>query len=120
MDFNKLKTDYETKKEQFKWRFNSGLRKTAKFVSENKEIVAVAIPVVYKVSKETIKGINRYSENKRDIYERDIRHWDPSTGEWYESKRKLKNTELMRMDELRKQNGWSKGEALRFMGLLRR
>lgn len=46
------------------------------------------------------------------------RHWDPRKGSYYWSKRPLKPTEQLALDDLYDQ-GYSKGEALRRMGLLR-
>ncbi len=117
------------KMEQFKWRVNGKVnsfkkevekkaQETAKWVSENKEVVIVLTPVVYKVGKGVIKyAINRY-DDKRESYERELMHWDPSAGEWFDSRRPLTSKEKVRMSELQAQNNWNKGEALKHMGLL--
>lgn len=58
------------------------------------------------------------AKKKRDEFnERETRQWDPVTGQYYYTKRAMKNNEKLELDR-RMKNGESKGEVLRDMRLL--
>lgn len=116
---DQLKWEANAKKLKLKKEVERKAAATAKWISENKEIVIVATPIVYKVGKGVIKYAVNKHDDRREAKERELQHWDPSAGEWFDSRRPLSSKEKVRMTELQSQNGWNKGEALKHMGLLK-
>lgn len=85
---------------------------------KNRDYVIVLAPVAIGGLKIAHKGISKHAEAKvrKDLVEKRV--WDPSRGCWYEVRRPMNNKQRLRLDEL-KSKGFTTGEALRMMGILK-
>lgn len=75
-------------------------------------------PVIVSGTVATVRVAYRNHKRKAETIDLKCRHWDPRMGEYYWSKRPLRTAEKLKLDDLYSR-GYSKGEALRTMGLLR-
>lgn len=111
--------EQEQEKPKFKDRAKEKVQKTWKFVKENKEIV---IPVATGVISGVCmvgKAILRNESVKAERHMKDCCIYDRSKGHWVESKRKIKNSEWLQIDQ-RHEEGESYTNILDDMGLLKR
>lgn len=104
-------------------------KKTCEFVDDRKRDVQkfyydheVAIkrygPAALIAAVPIIRSVIVSERRNAEIRDRDTRHYDRSTNEYYYSKRKLNKREQDKMDELVRL-GYTKGEALDRLGLRR-
>lgn len=122
MDEELKKVEWELKKKKAlswvndKW---TKVKNTAgKLYEEHKdEIKTYVIPAMIPVVAMGLKNHSRHKEDARDERERRCRHWDPRRGSYAYSRRPLTGKEQQRLDRLYDE-GYSKTEALRMMGLL--
>lgn len=75
-------------------------------------------PIVASGTIATVRVAYRNHKRHAETIDLKCRHWDPRLGEYYWSKRPLRTGEKLKLDDLYSR-GYSKGEALRTMGLLR-
>lgn len=101
----------KVKAEKFKW-------KAIDFWNRNKAEIVVLAPLVYGGVKAISRTANHAIDAKREQTHRDRHIYDRSTGQYYETRRKLTSNERLEL-ERRLANGEKKGQILRSMGLLR-
>lgn len=108
--FEKAKEYVTKKKEEAK----ETIKKTAVWISENKEVTVAAILATYKLGNKAL----RYMNNRKLSEKRDRMYYDPRTYRWEEADRKLDKWEY---DELRfrQQRGELVHNILRDMGRLK-
>jgi len=108
-DFRKEQKKRELK-ENIKMKVNKGLY----WVSKNKEFLAIVVPVTCGAVVQTSKVI----KNKQQMDARNLREWDPKTGQWWALRKQLNSYQKLELEE-RYNNGESKGAILSSMGLLK-
>lgn len=104
----------EQKKREIRNNFKQGIAKTGKWISDNKELVIFATPIIAGAVVKTTKVI----KNKQELTHRNRREWDPRTGQWWDLKRDMNSYQKLELEQ-RYSNGESKGAILSSMGLLR-
>ena len=119
--FNFEEIKKEAKKRERKEWFNSKLKNTAKWLSDNKETIAVVVPVVIagvSGSTKIVKGISKHValNKEKQLKERFV--YDRSLGKYLELKKPLSNSQLKTILD-RKENGEKLGVILQNMNLLK-
>lgn len=111
----------EQKKRERKERFNKKLNDTAKWVGNNKEALAVIIPVVgvsIKGGAKIIKSLSRNAALKQERYLKENFIYDRSLGRHLELRKPLSHEQMKSILE-RKENGEKLASILQKMNLLR-
>ena len=119
IDINEFKK--EEKRRERKERFNEKLNITANWIRNNKEILAIVIPVVGVSIKGTAKIIKGISKNVALSQEKQLKEkfiYDRSLGKYLELKKPLTNAQMTSILE-RKDNGEKLGGILQNMNLLK-
>ena len=102
-------------------KFKDILKKSFAWMSDNKELTVVLVPVAASFVGGTIK-IARDLSRKHDIYKQKVLKthyvYDPSNGNYLELKRAINNRDAVELNQLRK-DGMTVTEALYKMGMLR-
>lgn len=93
-------------------------QKTKTFVGDNKEILIAAIPVAGAVAGKMIRSISKRSSIKREEHLKNEYCYDRSLGHYWELKRKLSNSEWIKIDK-RKRNGEPLADILDDMKVLK-
>lgn len=112
------KAKIEMKKRELKGKATEMWNKTKNFVGNNKETLAVAIPIVIGSGTKIVSAIKRHESIKTESRHRELDHYDPRTGTWSHAKRKLSKRERLELDD-RYSKGESKIRILQDMGVLR-
>lgn len=112
VDIKEFKREQKTR--EIKEGIKRGFAKGCMWISDNKEIVMFAVPIVAGTICKTTKVIR----NKQEMDARNRREWDPRTGQWWTLKRTLNSYQKLELEE-RYNNGESKGAILSSMGLLK-
>jgi len=118
MDKEAIKREIELKKLAAKYKLQEAKCKAVDFWNKNKAEIIVVAPLVYGGVKAVTKTANHAIDAKRERDHRDRHIYDRSTGQYYETRRKLTTNERLEL-ERRLANGEKKGAILRSMGLLR-
>ena len=92
--------------------------KTKTFVGDNKEILIAAIPVAGALAGKMIKSISKHSSLKKEEHLKNEYCYDRSLGHYWELKRKLSNSEWIKIDK-RKRNGEPLADILDDMKVLK-
>ena len=111
----------EEKRRERKERFNKKVNITANWIRNNKETLAIVIPVVGVSIKGTAKIIKGISKNVALSQEKQLKEkfiYDRSLGKYLELKKPLTNAQMKSILE-RKDNGEKLGSILQNMNLLR-
>lgn len=116
--YTAVEFERELKKAHFKRKVADKAAKVANWVSNNKELVIVALPFVVKgtasVCKFAGKNINLHKQERiKNLY-----CYDPSLGHYWHLKRDLTNSEWVQVDR-RKQNGERLADILSDMRVLK-
>jgi len=74
------------------------------FADRNKEVLAVAVPVIGGVVTAGIKAINKHAKLHKEQHLKNEYCYDRSLGHYWELRRKLTNSERVEIDK-RKKNG---------------
>ena len=117
METNDKRTIKE-KWETLKWRAEQKKREVKKFCKEHPEAAFFGATTLVGagsfVGKKAINGISR----KKDFRMLECKHYDNRTSQYWFSKRPLKTSEKLMMEHMYN-SGYSKGEILKQMGLLK-
>ena len=119
IDINEFKK--EEKRREHKERFNKKVNITANWIRNNKETLAIVIPVVGVSIKGTAKIIKGISKNVALSQEKRLKEkfiYDRSLGKYLELKKPLTNAQMKSILE-RKDNGEKLGSILQNMNLLK-
>ena len=119
--FNFEEIKKEAKKRERKEWFNSKLKNTAKWLSDNKETIAVVAPVVIagvSGSTKIVKGISKHVALNKEQQLKERFVYDRSLGKYLELKKPLSNSQLKTILD-RKENGEKLGNILQNMNLLK-
>ena len=114
---------FKEKYESFKWKVRTkvsdGWSKTKAWVSDNKELLAVSVPVALVATNKIIKNVNRMQERQYDYKERYLQVWDPATRQHVKLRRELKPNEQLELSQ-RNQDGERLTDILFDMGVAKR
>lgn len=124
--FNKVKIDVvdfekEARKRERKAKFRNGVNNTINWIENNKEILAIAIPVVAATGSGTAKIIKCVSKNVALNKEKKLKElfiYDRSLGKYLELKKPLSSSQMKSILE-RKENGEKLAIILQQMNLLK-
>lgn len=122
MDYEEFKEKLNEKIEDAK--FNAKVKCTEAadqikiFYMDHETEIRKWAPVLVSGTVATVRVAYRNHKRKAETIDLKCRHWDPRLGEYYWSRRPLRTSEKLKLDDLYSR-GYSKGEALRQMGLLR-
>ena len=108
----------EKSKEKVKDTAKAAWLKVEKFYYDHEDGIRTWAPVIVSGGLAAGKFAAKHHKARAERLRIDCRHWDPKKGTYYYSKRPLKSSELLELDYWY-DSGYSKGEALRRMGLLR-
>lgn len=112
-DYDKIRR--EAKRAERFGKIKEKLEDAGRWIGEHKKEIAWVSFFVLAGSKQA----NRMIESHRQEVNRTLRVWDPKEGHYWNIRRKLTTDEFLDMEALEKR-GYSKGEALRQMGLLKK
>lgn len=90
--------------EQAKWRASGKLRKAARWVEDNKEVVVTVAPVCIAVGGAGIKALNKHVNLKKQTDLKDLYCYDNRLGHYWRLRRPPSNHEWLEIDR-RKRNG---------------
>lgn len=110
----------QKRRERKEW-FNKKVNETAQWVGNNKEALAIIIPVVgvgIKGIAKIIKGVSRNAALKQERYLKENFIYDRSLGRHLELKKPLSNEQMKSILE-RKENGERLASILQNMNLLK-
>lgn len=119
ININEFKKE-QKRRERKEW-FNKKLNETAQWVGNNKEALAVIIPVVgvgIKGTAKIIKGVSRNAALKQERYLKENFIYDRSLGRHLELKKPLSHEQMKSILE-RKENGERLASILQNMNLLK-
>ena len=112
-DFEKIKR--EAKRAEFKEKVKDTASAVYNWAGDHKaEIAGVALFLLAGT-----KQVNKIVDNHRDDVIRKRRIYDPKEGHYWNLRRELRTDEYLELERLEKR-GYSKGEALKMMGLLKK
>lgn len=118
MDKIPTKAKIKQLKLEMEFRCKNAAYSVADFWNNNKEAIVVIAPIalgaVRMVTRTINKGLDVHEEQKL----KDNRVYDRSVGQYWETKRKIKTSERLELEE-RKANGEKTGQILKSMGLLK-
>ena len=112
------KRTLKEKWESFKWKAEQKKRETFKWANEHPQAAFFTVTTLVGGLSYGGKKIFKHVSVKKEIKLMECRHYDRRTDEYWFSRRPLKSTEKLQLEKYY-QNGMSKGEALRRMGLLK-
>ena len=118
MDKQAIKQEVETRLAAAKVKLQELKYKAIDIWQNNKAEIIVLAPLVYGGVKTACRTANRAIEAKELKDHRDRHIYDRSTGQYYETRRKLTTAERLEL-ERRLADGEKKGAILRSMNLLR-
>jgi len=118
MDKEAMKHEIEARVAAGKVKAQELKYKAMDYWDRNKVEILAAAPLVYGGIKAVCRTANRAIEAKELKDHRDRHIYDRSTGQYYETRRKLTSNERLEL-ERRLADGEKKGAILRSMGLLR-
>lgn len=102
-----------------KWAAKNAFDSVKNFVSENKAVVAAAVPIAGKIVYDLIKGARRKGDLREERRLKDTYIYDPRLGMYFECRKKLTPNERLEF-AARRDKGESVGEILRSMKVLKR
>lgn len=109
---------WKLKLADLKWKVVNAANTVMTTAKNNKEIVAVAIPIVAKIAYDVVKGVSRNSQLNREQRLKDNYIWDPRLGMYFECKHKLTTNQRLEFAN-RRDRGESVGNILRSMKVLK-
>lgn len=109
---------WKVKMADLKWKAVDVKNKIFTAAKNNKEIVAVAIPILAKMGYDIVKDVRRRSVVNEEKRLKDNYVWDPKLGMYFECKRKLTTNQRLEF-EARRGQGESVGHILRSMKVLK-
>lgn len=116
------KIDWELKKRKLREKVSDAAKKayngTRNFCAKHEEGIKKWAPVVLPAVGIGIKQLVKDHRKAKEDFDIRTRHWDPRVGDYFWSRRVLTAKEKLELNRLYDM-GYSKGEALRRMGLLR-
>ena len=118
MNIEVIKREIELKKLAVKYKAQELKYKAVDCWNNNKAEIIILAPLVYGGVKAVTRTAAHAIDAKREQNHRDRHIYDRSTGQYYETRRKLTSNERLEL-ERRLANGEKKGAILRSMGLLR-
>ncbi len=118
MDREAIKQEIEARTIAAKAKLQEFRFKAMDYWERNKIEILAAAPIVYGGLKAVCRTANRAIDAKEARDHRDRHIYDRSTGQYYETKRKLTSRERLEL-ERRLADGEKKGAILRSMNLLR-
>lgn len=114
VDNRTLKEKWET----FKWRAEQEKRKAVKFCKEHPQAAFFGATTIVGGMSYTGKKIFKHVGVKKELKLLECRHYDRRTDTYWFSKRPLKTAEKLKLEKMY-ESGYSKGEILQQMGLLK-
>lgn len=114
VDMRTLKEKWET----LKWRCEQKKRKLFKWANEHPQAAFFTATTIVGGVSYGGKKILKHAGLKKELKIAECRHYDRRTDEYWFSKRPLKTQEKLKLEKMY-QSGYSKGEALQVMGLLK-
>lgn len=118
---NTMELIYEDIKQKAKEAKELAARKTGEaleYLAENKEVAAVVIPAAIYGGTRIITNAQTRSRMREKNREIERRIYDPQEGHYWYTNRKLNNRDFEDISRLRRA-GFSREQALRYLGLLR-
>ena len=112
------KIDWELKKRKIKEKLKEVRNDLGRFYYDNEEAIRTWAPVLIPAAGFGVKHMLKQKTIRDEERSKELYHWDPRRGEYYMSRRPLKSSEQLELDRLYSQ-GYSKGEALKRMKLLK-
>ena len=112
-DFEKIKR--EAKRNEFLGGLREKVSDAWHWAGEHKREIASAAVILIAGSKQA----NRMIENHRETVNKKLRVWDAREGHYWPLKRQMTSFDYLELEALERR-GYSKGEALRQMGLLKK
>lgn len=105
-DFEKdmRKMNFSYKKQNFKRKFQSGLKKAGEWIIRNKEFVIILVPVAVSASTALFKAVSKNVNLSKEKAVKDLYCYDRSLGHYWALRRELTNSEWVEIDK-RKANG---------------
>lgn len=114
-------TDPDSKWERFKAKTKEKYNQTKEWCEEHKELVLAAVPVViggvFEVIKTGMKYHDRAEEREAELKKR-CSEWDPKVGSYVDIVRPLTGDEKEEIARRTREEGVTKTELLKQMGLL--
>ena len=101
---NKIIDMRNTRKARMKAWFREKYEDAKDFADRNKEVLAVAVPVIGGVVTAGIKAISKHAKLHKEQHLKNEYCYDRSLGHYWELRRKLTNSEWVEIDK-RKKNG---------------
>ena len=118
-DDNVVDITWDLKKAEIKNWIRNGVNQVGRFISNNKtEVIAVATPIVGKLFVDMVRGIKRSANNKEQARLKENYIWDPSSGMWFETRKKMSSNQRVEFSR-RRENGESVGSILNSMKILK-
>ena len=118
MDIETMKREAKIRALAAKYKLQEFKYKAVDCWNNNKAEIIILAPLVYGGVKAVTRTAAHAIDAKREQNHRDRHIYDRSTGQYYETRRKLTSNERLEL-ERRLANGEKKGAILRSMGLLR-
>lgn len=112
------KRTLKEKWEHLKWRAEQEKRKAVRFAKEHPEAAFFAATTAVGAASYGGKKLFKHIGVKKELRLMECRHYDRRTDEYWFGKRPLKTQEKLKLEKMY-QSGYSKGEALQTMGLLK-
>lgn len=88
------------------------------FMSDNKEVLVIAIPAIIGLGKMVTKSINKTVNLRKEEHIKNEYCYDRSLGHYWELRRKLTNKEWLEIDR-RKKNGEKLSDILKSLRVLK-
>lgn len=120
--YDTVKVEDKECKRNWKEKLSDGLRTTADFIRDNKEMIVLLIPVATSAAScvtNVAKGLVRLGVAKNERKVTDRRCYDPSEGHYWTLKRALTNEDWLKVSQ-RQARGERLGDILADMRLLKR
>lgn len=108
----------ETKFQLFKRTLDTKWRETKRWVSDNKEILAVVVPAVIGGAATIAKVAGRHHNLQKQEAMKNLYCYDRSLGHYWALRRELSNREWLEIDR-RKKNGERLSDILKELNVLR-
>lgn len=110
--------EWELKKRKLKEKVKETVNDLGRLYYDNEEMIRTWAPVLIPAAGFGVKHILKQRSIRNEERNKELYHWDPRRGEYYMSRRPLKSSEQLELDRLYSE-GYSKGEALKRMKLLK-
>ena len=91
---------------------------TVRWIKENPQQAAVIASAAAGVSSVMKRGL-RYAQRRRETFNKERFIYDRSTNTYCKTTRKLKGTDVMKINDLKRNQGLKTSEALERLGLLK-